>query len=90
MMLAGSSGQASDGCTLWFDGAWGHCCQVHDLAYEIGVDKWTADLDLAACVAQTGHAGIALIMLAGVTLGGWLWYAKARRRDRAPAPEAGP
>lgn len=69
-----------DGCTLWFDGwfgvSWRHCCDVHDFAYEAGADKITADLDLALCVAQTGQGGMALIMLAGVSTLGWLFYRK--------------
>lgn len=67
-------------CTLWFDGDWGRCCQIHDLAYAIGVPKGQADMDLAQCVAGSGHAGIALIMLLGVTLFGGRWYAAARKK----------
>lgn len=66
-----------DGCTLWLDGVWRQCCDVHDLAYQAGADKVPADLELALCVAQTGHGAMALIMLAGVTLFGWIFY---RRR----------
>jgi LPXTG-motif cell wall-anchored protein len=68
-----------DGCTLWFDGDWGRCCQLHDIAYSIGIDKGIADIHLASCVAQTGHPAIALLMLLGVTLGGWAFYRKKRR-----------
>lgn len=67
-----------DGCTLWPDGDWVRCCNLHDLDYASGVDKITADLDLATCVAHTGHGIMALIMLAGVTLFGWLFYRKRK------------
>lgn len=72
-----------DGCTLWFQGwgnsSWRHCCDVHDVNYAAGLDKISADLELAVCVAQTGHGWMALIMLAGVTAFGWLFYRKVRR-----------
>jgi len=71
-------GSVNAACTAWFDGAWGACCAVHDVAYAAGVDKITADLDLAACVAHTGHGVMALVMLAGVTLFGWLFYRKRK------------
>jgi LPXTG-motif cell wall-anchored protein len=61
-------------CNLWFDGVWQQCCDAHDIAYGMGVDKTLADLNLAQCVANTGHSAMALIMLAGVTLFGWLFY----------------
>lgn len=73
-----------DGCTLWFDGwgdvSWRHCCDAHDLAYAGGFDKIGADLDLATCVAQTGNGVVGLIMLAGLTLFGWLFY-RVRRQQ---------
>ena len=44
----------------------------------VGVDdKIVADLDLSRCVAGTGHGITGLVMLAGVTVFGWLFY---RRR----------
>lgn len=76
-MGAGSGDPIGNGCTLWFDGVWRQCCDLHDLAYAAGTDKILADLDLARCVAQTGHGTMGLIMLAGVTFFGWLFY---RRR----------
>ena len=74
-----------DGCTLWFDGwgdtSWRHCCDVHDLAYEAGLAKVPADLELALCVAQTGNAAMGLVMLVGVTVFGWLFF-RGRKRGR--------
>jgi hypothetical protein len=66
-------------CTGWFDGYWRQCCDLHDLAYAIGAPKMQADFDLASCVAQSGHAGIAVLMLAGVTLFGWIFYPRKKR-----------
>lgn len=72
-----------DGCTLWLQGwgeiSWRHCCDAHDFNYAAGMDKIAADLDLAVCVAQTGQGPMALIMLAGVTLFGWLFYRRRRQ-----------
>lgn len=81
-MLTGSNTFGpGDGCTLWWDEwagtSWRHCCDVHDLAYEVGLPKIPADLELASCVAQTGYGVMALVMLAGVTLLGWIFH---RRR----------
>lgn len=67
-----------DGCTLWFDGVWRHCCDVHDIAYEIGADKAVADLELAVCVAKTGNAGMAFLMLLGLTLFGGIFHRRRR------------
>lgn len=78
-MAASLSDSVGDGCTLWFDGNWRHCCDVHDVAYTTSSGKLMADFDLAVCVAQTGHPGIALIMLAGVTLFGWIFYRRIKR-----------
>lgn len=79
MAGGGTTDLVTDGCTLWFDGAWRHCCDAHDLAYSQFADKLQSDLDLALCVAKTGHGAVALVMLAGVLLFGWLFYPKKRR-----------
>lgn len=67
-------------CTLWPGriGAldWSACCAAHDIAYEAGLPRLAADLDLARCVAAVSPA-MAGVMLAGVAAFGWLFY---RRR----------
>lgn len=72
-----------DGCTLWLQGwgqtSWRHCCDIHDGAYAGGAEKIGADLELALCVAQTGNGLMGLIMLAGVTIFGWLFYRHRKR-----------
>ena len=69
----------SDGCSAFPDGTmaqqklWLKCCQQHDLAYwQGGTEKQRqqADKALQQCVAQTGEEEVALIMLAGVRVGG--------------------
>ena len=76
-------GLEGDGCTLWLDGwgdlSWRQCCDIHDIAYGIGANKIAADLDLAMCVAQSGAGVMALIMLAGLTLFGWIFYPRKKR-----------
>lgn len=69
----------SDGCSSFPEGTseqnnlWLACCTVHDYAYWKGgtyQDRINADLELHQCVKQVGEESIALIMLAGVRVGG--------------------
>jgi len=70
---------ASDGCSSFPDGTfqqnqlWLGCCIEHDLAYWAGGtynDRLEADERLQMCVADVGEPEIALLMLAGVRVGG--------------------
>jgi hypothetical protein len=70
---------SSDGCSGFPDGTlsqkklWLDCCTTHDLAYWKGgtyENRLQADKDLKYCVAQAGEKEIALLMLAGVRVGG--------------------
>lgn len=69
-------------CTLWWDGVWSHCCQVHDMAYGLGLDKFQADLDLAVCVAQTGNLGMGVIMFLGVAILGVFFYPWSKKKTK--------
>lgn len=69
----------SDGCSAFPDGTlqqqqlWLSCCAAHDYAYWLGgtyEERLTADEKLRQCVASVGEPGIALLMLAGVRVGG--------------------
>jgi len=69
----------SDGCSSFPDGTfaqqelWLACCEAHDYTYWKGgtyQDRIDADETLKACVAATGEPAIALLMLAGVRVGG--------------------
>ena len=69
----------SDGCSAFPEGTfaqkqlWLKCCTVHDFAYWQGgtyEQRKDADEALRACVEQVGEAEIALLMLAGVRVGG--------------------
>lgn len=69
----------SDGCSAFPDGSfqynelWLACCYAHDYAYWKGgtySERMDADLDLRTCVAKVGEEEVALIMLAGVRVGG--------------------
>ena len=45
----------SDGCTLFLDGNWGHCCLEHDLRYWLGGDiteQKASDVKLKNCVEK--------------------------------------
>jgi hypothetical protein len=69
----------SDGCSAFPDGTvaqnqlWLRCCVAHDLAYWQG-GSWQQRLDadeaLRLCVENVGEAEIAILMLAGVRVGG--------------------
>jgi hypothetical protein len=69
----------TDGCSAFPDGTseqntlWLTCCTEHDLAYWKGGsynDRVIADKRLQECVAQVGEPKIAMLMLAGVRVGG--------------------
>ncbi|MGI1679220.1 MAG: FAD-binding oxidoreductase [Cellvibrionaceae bacterium] len=69
----------SDGCSAFPDGTldqkrlWLSCCTDHDRAYWLGGSyrqRQFADKALQQCVAQVGEPEIALVMLAGVRVGG--------------------
>ncbi len=69
----------SDGCssfpegTPWQNQLWLECCTLHDYAYWKGgtyQQRLDADRELEACVARVGEPEIALLMLAGVRVGG--------------------
>ncbi len=69
----------SDGCSAFPDGTieqkelWLECCTAHDLAYWKGgtrQQRRDADLELGNCVSSVGEETIALVMLAGVRVGG--------------------
>ncbi|TMO40959.1 hypothetical protein CWC25_19675 [Pseudoalteromonas sp. S4389] len=69
----------SDGCSSFPDGTiehknlWLACCTAHDLAYWQGgtfKQREQADVDLKECVAKVGEKEIAVLMLAGVRVGG--------------------
>lgn len=70
---------ASDGCSAFPDGKieqnelWLSCCQQHDLAYWQGgtyQDRLDSDQALKVCVSEVGEPQVALLMLAGVRVGG--------------------
>lgn len=70
---------ATDGCSSFPNGTpaqqhlWLSCCYQHDLAYWQGgtaQDRVAADEQLLQCVAAVGEPEIALLMLAGVRVGG--------------------
>lgn len=69
----------SDGCSAFPDGTlmqkelWLECCTAHDIAYWKGgtyMERMDADIKLQECVSKLGEDGIALLMLAGVRVGG--------------------
>lgn len=72
-------------CTLFLEGfstkySWSHCCEAHDRAYEIQVDKSQADIDLFNCVREADPTAVtwvvAVLMFVGVSLFGARWYRK--------------
>ena len=66
----------SDGCSLFPDGDYRHCCVEHDLTYfkgGTGRERLKADNKLFRCVKNTKgwwHKLIAPVMWAGVRVGG--------------------
>lgn len=69
----------SDGCSAFPDGTlqqselWLKCCTAHDYAYWKGgsyQERVSADKALNHCVSEVGEQEVALLMLAGVRVGG--------------------
>jgi hypothetical protein len=69
----------SDGCSAFPDGTatqselWLNCCTAHDYQYWKGGTykaRLASDKALKECVAQVGEPEIALLMLAGIRVGG--------------------
>jgi len=69
----------SDGCSAFPDGTfeqnelWLKCCTAHDYDYWKGgayEERLVSDKALRECVAQVGEPEIALLMIAGVRVGG--------------------
>lgn len=69
----------SDGCSSFPDGTfeqnelWLNCCIEHDFAYWKGgtyAQRELADIELKQCVEAVGEEEIAVLMLAGVRVGG--------------------
>jgi hypothetical protein len=77
----------TDGCTMFIDGNWGHCCYMHDLRYWYGGDhkrQDEADTELKNCVEKVAGINWATLIYKGVRLGhhspiknkyrwGWGW-----------------
>ncbi len=79
--MTACDGPLPDWCTGWPDGAWAHCCALHDIAFTMQTGLIGANATLAACVARSGWPVMAAVMLAGVTLFGGFFY--KRRKGRA-------
>jgi hypothetical protein len=69
----------SDGCSAFPDGTfeqkqlWLTCCEKHDFDYWKGGtygDRVKSDNNLKQCVSEAGEPEVALLMLAGVRVGG--------------------
>lgn len=69
----------SDGCSAFPDGTfqqnklWLSCCYEHDHSYWKGgtyQERLESDKELKLCVSKVGEPEIALLMLAGVRVGG--------------------
>lgn len=69
-------------CTLWWDGVWGKCCELHDIAYSMNFDKFQADLELGLCVAQTGNIGMGILMFIGVAVFGVFFYPWFKKKTK--------
>ena len=78
----------SAGCSAFPEGTtedqrlWLHCCTDHDYAYWQGGTykaRLAADLALRQCVATVGEKDVALLMLAGVRVGGSAFFPTAFR-----------
>lgn len=78
----------SDGCSSFPNGTfaqselWLSCCTAHDYAYWRGGtydERLQADNALRACVAKVGEPEVAILMLAGVRVGGTPFFPTSYR-----------
>jgi hypothetical protein len=80
-----------DYCTLFPEGWWAHCCQIHDNDYAAQAGQALADERLWQCVANSadgtfvGTASIivASVMWCGVRVFGRRYYRKAGEEGRS-------
>lgn len=49
-----------DYCTLSPDGWWTDCCQAHDAAYTVQIDKNEADAELMKCIYESSDGILAV------------------------------
>jgi hypothetical protein len=66
----------TDGCSLFPDGQWRHCCVAHDKQYWCGGtagQRAQADAILGACVAEASSPWMGGLMRLGVRVGGVPW-----------------
>lgn len=83
----------SDGCSLWPDSDWRHCCVTHDMAYWCGGtarQRASADKMLQECLVENGNPTMGAIMRAGTRVGGGtLWPTPWRWGYGWPYPRSG-
>jgi hypothetical protein len=73
----------NDGCTLWFDGVWRHCCEAHDQAYLDQSVTLMTHVDLGVCVVQaSGNLTVGIGMAAATCLW-WIIVHKLRGKKRS-------
>jgi hypothetical protein len=64
----------TDGCSMWPDSDWGHCCVAHDMEYWCGgtaAQRSAADKRLQQCLSDNGNPAMGTAMRIGTRLGGW-------------------
>lgn len=80
-----------DYCTLFPEGWWAHCCQIHDNDYTAQIGQALADERLWQCVANSADGTLvsaasivlASVMWCGVRVFGRRYYRKAGEGGRS-------
>lgn len=74
-----------DYCTLSPEGWWQDCCEIHDAAYTVQIDKSKADASLMKCIYESGEGmfavpslAIAFIFFTAVSFFGSKFYNKRK------------
>lgn len=59
-----------DYCTLFPEGWWATCCEIHDKEYAAQIGQALADANLFNCVANSGSDQVTIILslIIGVTM----------------------
>jgi LPXTG-motif cell wall-anchored protein len=73
----------NDGCTLFPEGTWATCCDIHDQAFAVGTEFHefiSANWQLYTCMSQHNPIMALLALIGVMTLGATFFFLGRKRR----------